>query len=525
MARYAQKTTGTNKRVNKEGAIAYAMTPEMELYTLVCTSTLKDKFYTKADEDVQRIRKLVRKVNPLLVAKLAVYARTQMYLRTIPLVLAVELAKVHSENIQKGKKLDYPADIVSRMIASVIRRADEIPELLGYYALANGRKGTKQLGKLSKQVQKGLGISFNRFDEYGFGKYNRDTVPSMRDALFLVHPRPKNDEQQALFQKIVDDNLETPYTWEVELSEVGQGKFDSPEEKEAAKRDKWEELIDSGKIGYMALLRNLRNFLDIGVSNDHIDKVAEILSDPERVAKSKQLPFRFYTAYKMLKDNANPNVGIFLDALNTAIWESVKNIDCVDENDTVMIAVDKSSSMTGRLTPSMMYCEVGLLLAVILRKKVKRVTLGFFGSDFVVSQMPKTENVLDAVDRLSKQLGGGATEGWLVPKYVRENPKYGYNKIFMFTDMQLWSVDNKIGLGYGWGYDSKLPGEWTKCKETFDGIQLYLIDLAGYGDSPVDIMSNKSVLMVAGWSDKIFKMIGQLSRGGTVLKELEKIEV
>jgi hypothetical protein len=29
---------------------------------------------------------------------------------------------------------------------------------------------------------------------------------------------------------------------------------------------KWKELIDSGKVGYMALLRNLRNILEDGVS-------------------------------------------------------------------------------------------------------------------------------------------------------------------------------------------------------------------------------------------------------------------
>ena len=81
---------------NYEGAKAYAMTPEMELYTAVVTCALSDKNYESGNEPMQRISELIKQVDPVFVAKLAVYARTHMNLRSIPLFLIVELAGSHN---------------------------------------------------------------------------------------------------------------------------------------------------------------------------------------------------------------------------------------------------------------------------------------------------------------------------------------------------------------------------------------------------------------------------------------------
>ena len=97
---------------NYQGAQAWALTPELELYTAVVTASLSDTFYEKQDERVMRIAQLVGKVDPEFVAKLAVYARNEMHLRSIPLLLVVELAKVHSGD-----------DLVSRTVEKVVQRA------------------------------------------------------------------------------------------------------------------------------------------------------------------------------------------------------------------------------------------------------------------------------------------------------------------------------------------------------------------------------------------------------------------
>ena len=183
---------------NYEGAKAFVMSAEMELYTAVVTWSLDDSFYEKNEERMNRIRGLIAQCEPLFVAKLAVYARTKMYMRSVPLVLVTELAKLHSGD-----------NLVARVTDKVIGRADEITELLACYELLNKRKGTKKLNRLSKQMQKGLTSAFNRFDEYQFAKYNRDGAIKLRDALFLVHPKAKDELQQLLFNKM--RKLKTQY--------------------------------------------------------------------------------------------------------------------------------------------------------------------------------------------------------------------------------------------------------------------------------------------------------------------------
>lgn len=186
--------------VNYEGATAWKIGPAAELYAAVVTSSLSNTFYEGADQRLERIRSLIGQNDPLFVAKLAVYARTKMYLRSMPLVLCVELAKLH-----KGD------DLVSRMVGGVIQRADEITELLAYYQLSNERSGNKKLNRLSKQLQKGLAQAFLKFDEYQFAKYNRETEVKLRDALFLVHPKSQTVGQKELFDKIAANMLSVPY--------------------------------------------------------------------------------------------------------------------------------------------------------------------------------------------------------------------------------------------------------------------------------------------------------------------------
>src|SRR4051812_46915614 len=113
-----------NETLNYEGAKAFTLTPQMELYTAVATASLSDKFYEKADAGLNRIKALIEKNDALFTAKLAVYAREQMHLRSVPLVLAVELAKQHNGD-----------SLVAALTERVVQRADEITELLSYYAL------------------------------------------------------------------------------------------------------------------------------------------------------------------------------------------------------------------------------------------------------------------------------------------------------------------------------------------------------------------------------------------------------
>jgi len=488
--------------VNYEGEKAFVLTPQLELYTAVATAALSDQFYEKAADKLVRLRELIAKNDAAFVAKLAVYAREEMYLRSIPLVLTVELAKQYSGNA-----------LVSKLANRVVQRADEIAELLAYYALANERKNVKQLNKLSKQLQKGLAAAFNKFDEYQFAKYNKDAAVKLKDALFLVHPKAKDAAQQILFDKIVKDELQVPFTWEVELSALGQQKFETVELKQAAKKAKWEELIFSNKLGYMATLRNLRNILEAAVSKEALNKVCCFIADEKAVANSKQLPFRFLSAYRELKVLDNGRVSKMLDALEDAVLYSAANIAGYDDDTKVVIAADVSASMQKPVSAKskVLLYDIGLMLAMLLQNRCQNVITGMFGDTWKTINVTR-KNILANVQEFYNREGevGYSTNGYLVIKDLLQRKKV-VDKVMLFTDCQLWNSNNS---------GENIAVLWKQYKSIAPAAKLYLFDLAGYGNTPLNVQRN-DVYLIAGWSDKIFNVLKAIEDGSDAMKVIE----
>lgn len=494
------QSKGEHQVQNHEGATAFALDGQTELYSAVVTTSLNDKFYEKADERMERIRALIAKNDPAFVARLAIYARTQMNMRSVPLVLAVELAKQQSGG-----------GVVRKAVQGVVKRADEITELLAYYQVANKRAGTKKLNKLSKQVQHGLAAAFNTFDEYQFAKYNRAGEVKLKDALFIVHPKATSDAQQAIFNKIAKGELETPYTWETELSALGQQIFANADEKDGAFRQKWEELITSGKLGYMALMRNLRNIIEADVSAVVIDEVCARLGDGHAVAKSKQLPFRFLSAYREVKKISSGAVPKVLDALEQAVQHSAANIRGFDRDTSVVIACDVSGSMQNPVSAKskIRFYDIGLMLGMLLQVRCENVQTGMFGDTWKIINLSR-KSVLANVQEFYRREGevGYATNGHLVLEDLIRRTSV-VDKVMMFTDCQLWV---------------NLVGVWKQYKAIAPNAKLYLFDLAGHGNTPIDVKID-DVYLIAGWSDKIFDVLAALEEGQDALAEIGKIEL
>jgi 60 kDa SS-A/Ro ribonucleoprotein len=495
-----------NTVFNHAGAKAYSLSPETELFTTVATAGLSDNFYEKSDEKLERIKALIAANDPVFVAKLAIYARNKMYMRSIPIVMLVELAK-----------LNPGGSILRKSVGGVVKRADEITELLSYYQIANQRKDTKKLNKLSKQLQRGLGDVLNNFDEYQFAKYNRKTEVSLRDALFLVHPKPKNEDQQVIFNKLANDTLETPYTWETALSKVGQESYENPDARKLAFTKVWQELIDSDRLGYMALLRNLRNIIESDVSPMHIAKVCAILSDRAQVAKAKQFPFRFLSAYRELKDIKSVYTSILLQALENAIVASVVNIPGFDIQTRVLIACDVSGSMQKAVSPrsKVMLYDIGLVLGMLMHSKCTSVMTGMFGDTWKTISLPQS-GILRNVDAFYKREGevGYSTNGHLVIHDLIQKQKI-MDKVMIFTDCQLWDSS---------GGGNTLSSAWKQYKKIAPNASLYIFDLAGYGQAPINIQSN-DVFLIAGWSDKIFEIVDQIEKGESAMSYIKTIEL
>lgn len=484
--------------INYEGEQAYKLNKELELYSMVVTTMVDNQFYRTKNNMLERLEELVKICDKEFVMKLGIYAREKMYLRTIPLVLAILLVK--QGNLDK------------KYVSRVIQRADEIMEILAIYKSFNGK-----LRPIPKSLQRGIADSFQKFDEYQFGKYKgEDKEITLRDVMFLTHPKPENEIQKELFKKIADKELEIPYTWEVELSKGNRNKGEV-----------WKELIQSGRLGYMSLLRNLRNILNSIEDKEIIEKVFEIISSKDRVLKSKQLPFRFLSAYKEIKDNKSFFTSKVLIALENAISYSVDNIKGITDDDKILIASDVSGSMERPISEKskVLLYDIGLLLTMLLQTKCYCIT-GIFGDIFRTKQFPKNSILRNVIDlqKIANSVGY-STNGWKVLEYALEC-KVKFNKIFIFTDCQMWdSIINKNHLVFTYEKDLSIKFDelWKEYKKMNHNAKLYFFDLAGYGDTPVRIIND--VYFVSGWSDKIFDMLYALENGGSIVEEIKKIEI
>src|SRR5882724_2281543 len=277
MARKNTKAVVEAKQTH-EGAPAYPhLSPLQKLRRSTLANFLwEDTFYEDGEAIADRIRGQAELVTPDDLAALAIEARKRFNMRHVPLLLLAVLAR---------RAAGRPDGLVRKTIATVISRADELSEFLTIYWAEAGRAPNatdKQPKKLAAQVKKGLAEAFRKFDAYGLSKYNRDTVVKLRDVMFLVHPKAKDAAQEQVFKALAEKTLESPDTWEVALSGG------------ADKLATWERLLEEGKLGYLALLRNLRNMVDVKVNPDLIIRAIRKRAN----GAEKVLPFRFVAAAK-----------------------------------------------------------------------------------------------------------------------------------------------------------------------------------------------------------------------------------
>jgi len=289
-----------------EGGPAVPSSPSRELRRAVCACLLwEDQFYESGQSIADRIAGLVKLCPAAEVAQLAIEARTSMHLRHAPLLLIRELARSSKGNL------------VGRTLSAVIQRADELSEFLAIYW-----KDKKQ--PLAKQVKLGLAHAFPKFSAYNLAKYRGDDKAiKLKDVLFLCHAKPKDEAQAAIWKKLIDGSLESPDTWEVSLS-AG-----------ADKKSTFERLIREQKLGYLAVLRNLRNMEQAGVDESLIRSAISA-----GAYGSKALPFRFIAAAR-----AVPRYEEQLDAaMRVAVAELPKL------SGKTFILVDVSGSMDEKLS-------------------------------------------------------------------------------------------------------------------------------------------------------------------------------
>lgn len=481
-----------------EGNIQFGLDLKTELFTLAVVNMVSENtFYESAKTRDSRFEMLIHATvqqDPAWVRGFVPFLRNEMNMRSAAVVLACEYVAAGGEN---GRSV----------VRSAISRADEPAEVLAYWKVKYG-------DNIPQPVKRGVAdAARDIYNEYNVLKYDGNSRNfRVADVINLTHPKPKDQVQKELFKYALDrryqgadaepgeslnmirlnravngmpkaerrrwltagageQNLrEAGFTWEQLSGWLPDG----------MDKDAWETIIPS--MGYMALLRNLRNFEQAKVSESTMKWVRKVLADPDQVRKSRQLPFRFYSAYvntTNLKTQA---------ALEDALEVSLENIPELDGE--TLVLVDGSGSMTwGSLssnsdrTPA----EIAALFGVALGKKNDGDVVVFASENKKVKIDPGG-SVLSQMKKVMGANVGAAT--YLNEAARRHFDKSRHKRVIALTDMQLQPQRS---------FPEEVPS-------------VYVVDLTGYGNSSINT-SKPGRHMIGGFSDKLFSMIKYLEAG------------
>jgi len=419
----------------QEGAVAQRIGATAELRRTVLTCLLwEDTFYEKGNNIAQRIAALVRANKAEDVAALAREARSEMQLRHVPLFLVRELAR------RKGA-----GPLVAETLEQVIQRADELGEFVTLYW-----KEKKQ--PLSAGVKRGLARAFQKFDAYQLAKYDRESAVKLRDVLFLCHAKPRNAEQAEVWKRLVEGKLAAPDTWEVSLS-TGKNK-----------KETFGRLLQEGKLGGMALLRNLRLMTAAGVSPKLIrERLAE--------GAGRALPFRFVTAARYA-----PKLE---DAIEAAMLKGVAGLAKL--RGSAGLLVDVSGSMNSGLSKksetTRMDAAAGL--AILLREKADAFCVATFSDSCVELPARRGFALRDAI--VSSQNHSGTYLKRALTQLHEKREWRELDRLIVVTDEQ--------------SHDGILPA-WT--------AKAYVVNVAPYKNG---LSYGNGWTHIDGWSERVVDYI------------------
>lgn len=485
MARYNTKTKRAVTRtkdegtvLNHEGAPAYDSSVKEKLVGILFTSFMdkKGKYYESNSDLEDRLRELIAQ-EPEFAAKCAIWARNRVGMRSVTQFTAAEIG-----HIVKGESW------TQRFFTQVIDRPDDMVEAIAAYLSIYGKP-------LPNAMKKGFAKAFDKFDAYQIGKYRREGhAVSLVDVVNLVHPRPVPKNAEAL-KALVAGTLRSEGTWETKLSAAGQS--NSEEEKNEAKEQAWAELVGERKIGYLALLRNLRNIET--QAPDVLDDALKMLVDPKLIEKNRVFPFQFLSAYNSVSSQKTRT------ALDKAINLSFSNVP--EFSGRTLVAVDHSGSMGYSGSINSPRFTADLFAAAVLKKNPEADVI-VFGTTAKLAKLDAGDTLLSIVNQLSKIDCGGGTN----LQAIFGVAKRAYDRIFIMSDMQTYLyIDGTARQASAYGYYglSNADQAFQPWKAKYDcDPYVYCFDLAGYGSQQFNSGSTAGkTCQLFGFSEKVFTFV------------------
>lgn len=459
-----------------QGGAGYSRDERSALFLFAVTNFVgENTFYESAEDRDNRFAALARSVavndGPWF-ASFVRWLRADGNMRSAPLVAAAEGVKARLD----AKVMD---EVRNRaIVASVLKRADEPGEFVAYWQTHFG-EGTK--AQLPKPVKRAIAEAIEGLSDtvapplytlYSAFKYDTDTKAArFADVVELVHPSPRTPVRGEFYTWLLDrrhgradgeyphlamvharkalenipagerlaflrqdpEQLRTKMyqagvTWEWLSSWYGR----------ALDASFWQAVIPN--MGYMALLRNLRNFDQAAIDDATVDYVSTKLSDPIEVANSKQFPMRFLSAYRAAGGSSNWD-----RPLKRALDLSLSNIPVLSGN--TLILVDTSASMNDPFSEdgTLMRWDAAVLFGVALGQRCEQADVVSFSEETVwrgqhyvdskVFPLAKGESLLRSVERWKSDgyfIGAGTDTVGAIRKHLTSK----HTRVVILTDEQ-----------------------------------------------------------------------------------------
>jgi len=512
--RYNQKNV-IETVVNHQGGTAIKYEPKLELIGILFNDFGKTYHETLGERE-QRFSKLIKEIAKTdleFVAKALIYTRSVIGQRSATHFGSVVLAPLLSGN--PIAKNFFTKRIRNKNQGGIVYRLDDMLEIIAAYQSLNPGK------PLPNSMKKGFKQVLEVADVYELAKYQSKTHNvSLVDVVNLVHPKPNKSKQQA-FKDLMSGNLKQFNT--VEDKNTNAGKVISEKVKSGeitqlqaeveivqAKSENFEELIDGKKIGYLALLRNLRNILKIE-DLKLIKKASVLLTDEVFIKKSLVFPHQIDLALELLlKEFPTSALKDISVALGLAYELSIPNLTELFTHGRTAVVFDTSGSMFGGWGTTKKPIDKAALIGATLAKGIG-ADLYQFGSECEEVKY----NPLDSVNTIKNialaqegRVGHGTSFSSIFDTLMKNGK---YDRIFIISDMQ--GGDSIVSRGTFQNYQHK-----------FGTPYIYSIDIVGHNSTM--FKPNNKLIQLFGYSAEIYEMVKKAEIDPKViLREIENIVI
>lgn len=475
MAKF-NKTVKTEKVASYEGGEVFEKNPVEDWINFLFSSYLENQFYESADEQMNRYTELTQKVGEKLgwefIAKASFFSRNVLGMRSVSELTAA---------ILNGQKFDNKR----AYFRNFLKRPDDVSEIFAAIDMLGDKR--------SHALVRGARDYLSSLKDYQLGKYKlKGKEYNMYDLINITHAH------SATIDKYKAGTLETPDTWETAIS---------GSKSDEEKSQNWQRLVEENKLGYLALIRNLRNIVNSAPDVDWIEKyLVPQIENEVAIKKSLVFPYQIYCSWK---NYGIRNISIDA-ALDRAFRIACGNMPKMDGR--TVIVLDVSGSMENKLSSNSQLTlkEVGAVYAAAMFVNCNADFIKF-GNDAKRIKLNKLDSIFNLVEKMyANDNCGYGTD--IVPAFRLMNEKY--DRIFLVSDMQIMS---KNSSGWWWcRHQSGIDTYNRYCEVYKCHPHMYSFDLANYS-TQVENPNNPRIHLLTALNDTLFKMLPYIENGNSLV--------